>query len=99
MAQKVGYWDNNVKYTEGPFVGVNAGGWRIEVATGLANEISTPALPHFSIYRLLEIEKGKKPGKLQTFEEISIFVDWLNQEVTNGRIVFNKYWTCPEYNS
>jgi len=97
MAQIVGYWDNHVIYTEGPFVAVNANGWRIEVAQNPIDQPSTPIIPHLSIYRLLETEKGNKPGKLSNFSEIAPYVDWLNLQVEHGRIVFDDCWICAEY--
>lgn len=83
MAQRVGYFENNVIYTEGPFVMTEAlyPDYRIEV------EIKghmCPAFPDLSIYELLEMEgidwhKGKA-------EKIAPVVDWLNQKVREGII-------------
>lgn len=83
MAQTVGHYENDVIYTEGPFVISDVGGWRIEC------EIKGhcyPSLPDTSIYVLLQRYK-KDFGK--TFnKEIAIKVcDWLNSFVAQGRII------------
>ena len=83
MAQIVGYYQDNVTFEEGPFVAVDAWGWRIEVEQKGAK---CPVLPDRSIYNALRRHKGKKPGKLDTFEEIAPYVDWLNQMVREGKI-------------
>lgn len=48
MAQRVGYFENNVIYKEGPFVMTNAGGWRIEVEQ---KGHQCPVMPSMTIVR------------------------------------------------
>lgn len=95
MVQVVGYFENNVTFTEGPFVAVQVNGWRIEceIRGGLC-----PALPDITIHRMLEKEKGKVPGKLTTLERLAPYIEWLNEQVKAGRIVPSGInWIAPEY--
>lgn len=93
MAQQVGYYENNVEFTEGPFVIVNAGGWRIEVEL---KEHHCPVLPDSSIYRLCGDRLGHPLTKLHFYESAVELCDWLNQEVERGTIVLNgRGWICP----
>lgn len=85
MAQIVGYWEDNVVFIEGPFVLVEAGGWRIEVED---KGRDCPILPHLSIDRLLEAN-GMSWHKIphQYVDQAKATVDWLNQAVRDGKIV------------
>lgn len=91
MAQRVGYFDNDVTYTEGPFVIVPANGWRIEVDHGGR----CPVLPHTSIYRRLR-RNGMDFGK--TSEDVQASVcDWLNELVRQGKLVKTDHgWISPD---
>ena len=87
MTQVVGYYDNDVTFTEGPFVLCNprGGGWRVEV------ELKThkcPVLPDRSIY-LLTLAQGLMSEKTHDFEKASKVCDWLNDQVHNGKIVLD----------
>lgn len=92
MAQLVGYFEDNVKYTEGPFVVVSAGGYRIEVEL---KEHHCPVLPDLSVYALLQ-RNGFNPHKENRIEEAEKKVDWLNQQVREGKIVLQgRMWVVP----
>jgi len=94
MTQTVGYFENNVTYMEGPFVMVNANGYRIEAEL---KGHYCPVLPDVSIYLMLEKEKDKAPGKAPD-TVIAPLVDWLNEQVKKGRIILEgNQWVCPEY--
>ena len=83
MAQKVGYFEDDFEFTEGPFVMVDAGGWRIEAElTGH----KTSVLPHYSIYYFLEYH-GYQAHKSKDEKAIAASVDFLNEQVRQGRII------------
>lgn len=84
MAQKVGYFQNDVVFTEGPFVMVNANGWRIEVSSG-SDRGCNCIMPHRSIYELAD-SLGYK-GKTPNTEHVAGIVDKLNEFTRTGRIV------------
>ena len=93
-AQIVGYFEDNVTFTEGPFVAVCINGWRIEVELKGNN---CPVLPDMSIYKMLKDARGKEPGKTDWLE-CEANVNWLNEQVKRGRIVLNgKTWVAPSY--
>ena len=87
MAQQVGYRENNVEYTEGPFVIVNAGGWRIE------SELKghqCPVLPGSDIIAFINKENG---GVLKgSLEQMSKVCDKLNALVDVGEILLHRNW-------
>lgn len=89
MAQRVGYFENHVDYTEGPFVMVDINGWRIEAQNDHAPN-GAPTLPHPSIYHYLE-QNGLQAHKVRPTkegeEQIAHSVNWLNDEVDAGNIV------------
>jgi len=93
MAQIVYYMENNVEYTEGPFVLVEAGGWRIEVEL---KGHHCPVLPDISIYKLLEAHRLYS-GKSDDQQKVANVVDWLNGQVRLGRIALqgNRWLPCP----
>ena len=93
MAQAVGYYDNDVTYTDGPFVLVNAmgNGWRIEVEL---KRHTCPVLPDASIYRLLRSYK-LQDHKSRDKTEIERSVDWLNNKVKDGSITEIDGWWLP----
>lgn len=85
MAQVVGYFEDNVVFTEGPFVIVNPldNGWRIEVDRPGS---VCPVLPDGSIYDLIKRVfdfEGKTTDKAQ----IEVICNYLNELVKLGRIV------------
>lgn len=83
MAQKVGYFENNVTFKEGPFVLVDAGGWRIEVKL---RGHHCPVLPHSSIYPIKE-RLGWPLGKINDTVRATLVCDKLNEMVRAGKIV------------
>lgn len=83
MAQTVGYFEDDVIYSEGPFVVVNSGrGWRIEAEL---KGYHCPILPHLSIYEFLELN-DLQAHKSSDKEKIEKSVDFLNANVCNGEI-------------
>ncbi len=81
MAQQVGYFEDNVTYREGPFVIVNANGFRIECE--VKGHIC-PAFPHLSISRLKD-QLGYPQGKTDR-ETAAAMCDRLNGMVREGKI-------------
>jgi hypothetical protein len=77
MAQVVGYHEDNVQFTEGPFVAtkIPEGWFRVEVEHKNAN---CPVLPDSSIYDFLKLTGLQTRGSL---EEVSKTVDFLNESV------------------
>lgn len=95
MAQVVGYFEDYVQFKEGPFVAVEINGWRIECEV---RGKKSPALPDLSVYELLETHPTWKNTKYGKFEEIAVFVDWLNKQVKEGKIVQRvNHWVAPQY--
>lgn len=94
MAQIVGYFENFVEYTEGPFVLVNANGWRIEVEL---KGHYCPVLPDVSIYNTRE-KLGWPLGKTDDFKKAERVCNELNAMVKRGEIVLHPkgYWVLPE---
>jgi hypothetical protein len=84
MAQKVGYFENDVVFTEGPFVLVNVGGWRIEVWNGRDTGCNS-VVPGASIYRLKE-QLGWPVGKMTNTELAERVCNTLNEMVKSGKI-------------
>lgn len=83
MAQVVGYFQNDVTFTEGPFVIVERNGWRIEAEQKGCN---CPILPDSSIYEIAERKFGLC-GKT-TYKSLAEKVcDALNQMVRDKKIV------------
>ena len=88
MAKEAGYYDNPTEeqsidlYSEGPFVIVNAAGWRIEVQL---EGHHCPILPHHTIYNLSR-EWGYPPGKYER-DRAARLCDRLNKSVKSGQIV------------
>ena len=83
MAQIVGYFEDDVIFTEGPFVLVDIWGWRIEVELKGHN---CPVLPHISIYKIRE-QLDWDLGKTENTELATRVCDQLNQMVRDGEIV------------
>lgn len=83
MAQRVSYWENNAVFEEGPFVMVEANGWRIEAQVG---DSGCPRMPHLSIYHLLR-RYGIDDQKCYDPKPVERAVDWLNDRVKKGLIV------------
>lgn len=83
MAQQVSYFEDNVKYEEGPFVLTEIwGDYRIEVEI---DGQTCPALPASEIYALLD-RHGFQSKKTYHRELIATAVDWLNLQAANGVI-------------
>lgn len=91
MAQIVGYYENDIIYTEGPFVMVNANGWRIEVQS-LVDSFSV--CPNSFIYKLLD-DQGLERVKCNEKEKIEKSVDWLNKQVRKGTIIRGEWGWEP----
>lgn len=88
MAIRVGYFQNTTEcYSEGPFVMVNAGGWRIEVGN---KNMKCPTLPDCSIYGFLR-EQGLPDRKTDDEALCACIVDYLNAKFKDGTLVANKY--------
>jgi hypothetical protein len=93
MAQVVGYWENNVIYTEGPFVITKplGNGWRIEVEL---KGHHCPVLPDLSICRLQETFGLR--GKVADKDRIAFVCDQLNSMVAKTQIVLRgNCWVYP----
>lgn len=92
MAQVVGFFDDHVSYTEGPFVvGLSAlgGSPRTEVQRPGSG---TPVIPHSSV--MAYVAKLKEEQVLRSCSER---VDYLNQLVREGKIVLDgEVWVLPE---
>ncbi len=84
MAQKVHFMEDNVVFTEGPFVLDNAcsNGWRVEVEL---KGHKCPVLPDLSIYQLL---RTHRLSVYKSFDliEMERICDWLNEMVRKGAI-------------
>lgn len=85
MAQRVGYFEDDVLYAEGPFVMVNANGWRVEVEMPGHH---CPVLPDTSIYELRS-QLGWPAGKTDDVALAERVVDQLNAMVREGKIVLD----------
>jgi hypothetical protein len=83
MAQIVHYWDNDVAYSEGPFVICNAmwNGWRVEVEL---KGHHCPVLPDISIYPVMK--KLGLNGKTLDQDKAARVCDRLNEMVREGCI-------------
>ena len=94
MAQDVGYYDNDVTFTEGPFVVVYVNGYRIEVEQKGSR---CPVLPDKSVYGYCERQKFFC-HKMQERKLIAETVDVLNQMVRGGKITLHEkgYWYIPK---
>lgn len=86
MAQVIAYSDNDVVFTEGPFVLCNplGNGWRIEAELRGAK---CPVLPDLSIYDLMKARGWR--GKTLEYAKAAEMCDWLNAQVRAGRVVLN----------
>lgn len=83
MAVRVGYFQNTRDcYSEGPFVMVNANGWRIEVDCSS----DAPTLPDNSIYYFIK-DKGLPSGKFDDEALCACIVDYLNAKVKDGTLI------------
>lgn len=88
MAQRVGYFANTTEcYSEGPFVMVNACGWRIEVGN---RDMRCPTLPDCSIYGFLR-EKNLPNNKTDDEALTACIVDYLNAKVKDNTLVINEH--------
>lgn len=101
MAKRVGYFQNFATpeesaeaFSEGPFVIVNAGGWRIEAE--LVGHYC-PVHPDLSIYKLREA-LGYRAGKFNQIEEAERLCDHLNALVREGKIALDgTVWKATEH--
>lgn len=85
MAQEVAFAENNIVYTEGPFVMVHISGWRVEVELPGHH---CPVLPDASISQFLE-RHGFSSGKELDKKKAAAKVDFLNSMERCGRITRN----------
>lgn len=95
MAQVVGYFQNDVVFTEGPFVIVYAGGWRIEVEQKDKNH---PIMTTLSIDRHIK-RLGIPYGKTRDQELAATVCDGLNAMVRAGEIVLTDWGSWVDKNS
>ncbi len=95
MAQVVGYFQNNVVFTEGPFVIVYVGGWRIEVEQKEKNHSTMTSISIDGIIKGL----GMQYGKTRDQELAATVCDRLNQMVRVGEIVLTDYGSWVDKNS
>lgn len=86
MAQIFGFFEDNTEYTEGPFVVVVCGGYRIEMELKGHN---CSVVTNNSIDRYLE-KNGFDYHKSNDKEKICGIVDWLNDEVKKGNIILQE---------
>ncbi|OHB20220.1 MAG: hypothetical protein A2939_03370 [Parcubacteria group bacterium RIFCSPLOWO2_01_FULL_48_18] len=86
MAQVIGYFEDNVVFTEGPFVICNplGNGWRIEVEL---KGHHCPILPDLTIHKLKE--RLGMSGKTMDRSLTERVCNTLNRMARNGEIVLN----------
>lgn len=90
MAQTVGYFQDRVRYRQGPFVICNAPriGWRVEcevLDTGM------PMLPHPSVREFIARKWNLKGD--ETREKVAEVCDALNEMSKEGKIyAVGRYW-------
>lgn len=88
MAIEVRYFeDTDECYTEGPFVIVNASGYRIECG---AKGMKCPTLPDISIYAFLR-EQGLPDRKTKDKALATCIVDYLNAKVKDKTLTVNQH--------
>lgn len=90
MAQIIGYFEDDIVLTEGPFVICDpcGNGWRIEVEL---KGHKCPVLPDASIYRIEE--RLGLHGKTNNQKQAEMVCDTLNRMVRDGKIVLDgKIW-------
>lgn len=95
MTQSVGYFEDDVTFTEGPFVICNplGSGWRIEAEYKGAK---CPGHPDTSIYDLRQRIFGWR-GKTDSRDKITAVCDHLNRMVAEGKIVLKgNAWVVPQ---
>jgi hypothetical protein len=90
MAQRVRYFQDDVEFTEGPFVMVNVFGWRIECELPNVESGCNCGLPPHEIRPILA-QLGYK-GKTDNYMLVERVVDQLNQMVRDGKIVKRNLW-------
>lgn len=93
MAQEVGYHQNNVVFIGGPFVIVNANGWRVEAEL---KNYYCPVLPDISIFSIMK--RLGFEGKTDNKEKAAMVCDHLNRMVLTGDIVLTAHgqWVAKE---
>lgn len=99
MAQIIRYFENNVEYTEGPFVLTKLNSYddyRLEVEL---KDHHCPVLTGLSIDRLIVKRKqkfcvqsdrsdGRPLARLRgTLDKMTFVCDWLNQQVNKGVVI------------
>ena len=91
MAQKVRFCQNNVIFTEGPFVLTSFGGeYRIEVEL---KGHRCPVLPDADIFALIRGYGRFATAWAHSYDELEKTVDWLNSLVKSGEITLQgKVW-------
>ena len=95
MAQTIGYLEDNVTLTEGPFVICNplGNGWRIEVEL---KGFECTVLPDASIYEVMK--NLGLCGWTNDKEQAEMVCDVLNLMVQQGRIVLEGNWWIRKTN-
>ena len=96
MAQRVGYFEDNVVFTEGPFVMVNANGWRIESSDGQEHGCNCVHIDRS--VRMLAVGLGYQ-GKRDDPALVEPIVDKLNKLVREEVIVQRESgtWYYPPF--
>ncbi len=83
MAIEVGYFKNTTEcYSEGPFVMVEASGWRVEV---WYRDSKCPSLPDPSIYAFLR-HHGLPDSKSDDRDRAVLIIDFLNRKAKSGEL-------------
>ncbi len=100
MAQVVGYFNDNVNFSEEPFVLTNpcGNGYRIEVQPPYNTKIpGCPCLPHPSIYHWRHNFTKWGEGKTHDENLAKNVVDCLNKMVKTGDVIRDKVgiWVVP----
>lgn len=97
MAKIVGFFQDHIAYSEGPFVLCSImGGSHYRLEAEMKGH-HTSVFPEDSIYCLAFHEVLYIPANgTRAYSEP--VVDWLNEQVRKGRIVLDGLvWVCPEY--
>lgn len=89
MSQVVKYYQNDVVFTEGPFVCCQLGSesYRVEAECKASKNPGCPALPDISIVRLLEDEGFN--SAYTNLKGCAKVVDFLNGLVREGKIILS----------
>jgi len=97
MAQIVTYGENNVEYTEGPFVVCAIGGDKYRVEAQRLNHVC-PVIPDDSVIDMLATEMGFTCACYKDCAKCALTADWLNRRVRSGVICLSgNVWVAKGY--